>query len=121
MTGQNGYTSYMRKIHRVVVLAVMVLGLAALTADPVQARQPKPKIDNTHCACACNTWSGTDILEYPNPGACGALNGKTCNIEVNQGGAGVLRSDTLVQCGPRVIMRLQTIPNLRPIIPARTQ
>jgi hypothetical protein len=121
MVGQNVCTINFRKIQSAATPLVMVLGLTALMADPVEARQPKQKIDNTHCVCQCNSFSGGDLLEYPNPGTCGALNGKTCNIEVNQGGVVVVRSGTLATCGPRIIMRLQTIPDLGPMTPVRTR
>ena len=99
MVVQNEFTSYLRKTLRAATPLIMVLGLAGLTVNPVHAR-PKYKVDNAHCACVCSTGFDSNIIEYPNPGACGALNGKTCNIEVDQGGVSVVRTGTLGNLRP---------------------
>jgi hypothetical protein len=91
-------------------VAVSILGVG-----PALSRQKKPTIDNTHCACACATGTELPIVEYSNPGSCSALNGKTCNVEVNQQGTRVVRTGQLINCGSRVIMPLQSIPNLKPL------
>src|SRR6187200_2407934 len=104
MLSKNVCTTSFNKIYRAAASLVMILGLTGLTLDNVQARQPKPRIDNTHCACVCHGAAPTgEVVEYPNPGTCGALNGKTCTVEVDQGGVTVVRTGTLWNCGPRVI------------------
>jgi hypothetical protein len=96
------------------VALLMVFGLAGDPISPAQARQPKPTLDDKHCSCICDFGPGVAPVEYSNPGSCGVLNGKTCNVEVNQQGTSVVRTGHLDNCGVRVILPWRTIPDLRP-------
>ena len=103
------------RIQRAAVYVGITVIVATSATNSALALQKKPTTDSSHCACVCDTGNEITVLEYQNPGSCGVLNGKTCNAEVNQQGATVVRTGSLSSCGPRVSMPLQSIPDLGPV------
>jgi len=74
----------------------MAAALMMASVAPAAALDNSP-VGGGRCECFCDAGPG-GFTTYDNPGSCGALTNKTCNME--DPATGGIRSGTLIGCWP---------------------